>query len=194
MPADSVYLLLRNMPSWWKSSSKEAKKKTSKESFIDTLHRKLRIPSDGKVTSSSGGSRRHCSDTVSEKGSHSPAESRSPSPTKLVSRCQSFAERPHAQPLPLPIRNPASVGRTDSGISLSTTPRCKKGSKPSKSLLRKPGRSRLNPTDLDNDLVIASVSSESSVDSDDPGDSHRQIPQATDADNGTGAAMLSPSR
>ena len=185
------------MPPWWgKSSSKEAKKKPSKESLIDTLHRKFRIPSDGRVNSRSGGSRRRCSDTISEKGCRSPTESRSPSPSKQVSRCQSFADRPHAQPLPRPNLHLASVGRTDSGINISTTPRCEKGSKPSSFLLPKPGciRSRLNPTDLDCDFVRGSVSSESSADSDDPADSRQRSPQATDYDNGTKAVAGSPSR
>lgn len=190
------------MRSWWgKSSSKEAKKKTSKESFIDTLHRKFRTPSDSKVSSGSGGSRRQCGDTASEKGTRSPGESRYPSPSKQVSRCQSFSDRPVAQPLaqplPLPGLNPASVGRTDSGISISPKPRCEKGSKPSLFLpLPRPGciRSRSNPIDLDGDLVTASVSSEGSVDSDDQADSRHLSPQASDYDNGTRTAMGCPSR
>lgn len=186
------------MPSWWgKSSSKESKKKTSsKESFIDTLHRKFRIPSDNKVGSRSGGSRRHCSDTISEKGSRSPEESRSPSPSKHVARCQSFSQRSNAQPLPLPSLHPASVGRTDSGINISTKTRCEKGSKPSPILLPKPVclRSRPNPTDIDSDLVTASVSSDSSIDSDDLADSRHRSPRATDYDNGNRAAAGSPSR
>ncbi|KAJ6386428.1 hypothetical protein OIU78_016362 [Salix suchowensis] len=106
------------MPSWWgKSSSKELKKKAKKESFIDTLHRRFKSPSDGNLNGRSGGSRRHCSDTILERGSQSRAVSRSSSPSsKHVSRCQSFAERPHAHPLPLPGVHPANVGRTDSGI------------------------------------------------------------------------------
>lgn len=184
------------MPSWWgKSSSKDSKKKTGKESFIDTLHRKFKSTSEGKVSSRSGGSRRHCSDTVSEKGSRSPLESRSPSPSKHVARCQSFAERPHAQPLPLPCVHPASVVRTDSGIGISTKPRLEKSSKPFLPLPR-PGciRGSPNPADLDGDLVTASVSSESSIDSDDPADSHHRSPQATDYDAGTRIAAGSPSR
>lgn len=185
-------------PWWGKSSSKEAKKKTSKESLIDTLHRKFWTSSDSKVCSGSGGARKQCSDSVSEKGSRSPQESRSPSPSKQVARCQSFADRPsHAQPLPLPGLHPATVGRTDSGISISTKPRCEKGSKTSIFLpLPRPGciRSRSNPNDLDLDLVTASLSSESSVESDDAVDSHHRSPQATDYDNGTRTAMQSPSR
>lgn len=178
------------MPSWWgKSSSKEAKKKTNKESFIDTLHRKFKIPSEGKVSNRSGGSHRRCSDTISEKGSQSRAESRSPSPSKLVSRCQSFVERPNAQPLPLPGRHPASVGRTDSGISISTKQRLEKGSKSSFLPLPRPRciGGRPDPTDLDGDFV-ASVYSEGSTDSEDAADSHHRSPQATDYDNGTRTA------
>ncbi|OMO68405.1 hypothetical protein CCACVL1_19967, partial [Corchorus capsularis] len=184
------------MPSWWgKSSSKEVKKKASKESFIDTLHRKFKIPSEGKPNSRSGASQRRCSDTISEKGSQSRAESRSPSPSKQVSRCQSFIERP--QPLPLPDLHPSIVARTDSEIGISTKPRPEKGSKSSLFLpLPRPGciRQRANPNDLDGDLVTASVSSECSAESDDPTESHLRSPQATDYDNGTRIASGSPSR
>lgn len=184
------------MPSWWrKSSSKDVKKKTSKESLIDSLHRRFKIPTEGKVNNRAGGSRRHFNETVSEKGSQSRAESRSPSPSpsKQVSRSQSFADRPHAQPLPLPGLHPGSVGRTDSGIS-SPKLRSEKGSK-SSLILPRPARicSRPNPTDLEGDLVTASVSSESSIDIDDPGDSRHRSPQAIDCDNGRPAAG-SPSR
>ncbi|KAJ1384997.1 Protein kinase domain [Sesbania bispinosa] len=184
------------MPSWWgKSSSKETKKKAGKESFIDTLHRKLKIPSEGRLGIISGGSRRHCNDTISEKGDRSPAESRSPSPSK-VARCQSFAERPHAQPLPLPGLHPASVGRVDSEISISSKSRLEKGSKPSLFLpLPTPGciRCRPNPTDLDGDIVTASVFSDCSADSDEPADSRNRSPLATDSETGTRTAAGSPS-
>ncbi|XP_061353817.1 mitogen-activated protein kinase kinase kinase YODA-like [Gastrolobium bilobum] len=184
------------MPSWWgRSSSKETKKKASKESFIDTLHRKFKIPSEGKLSSRSGESRRHRNDAISEKGAQSRSESTSPSHSK-VARCQSFAERPHAQPLPLPGLHPSNVSRADSEISLSTKSRVEKGSKPSLFLpLPKPGcmRGRLNPADLDGDLVTASVSSESSADSDEPVDSNNRSPLATDSETGTRTAAGSPS-
>ncbi|KAI4351699.1 hypothetical protein L6164_006033 [Bauhinia variegata] len=186
------------MPSWWgKSSSKEIKKKASKEGFIDALHRKFKIPSEGKVNNRSGGSHRHCSDTISEKGARSPAESRSPSPTR-VARCQSFAERPNAQPLPVPLPglHPSSVSRTDSEISISSKSRQEKGSKPSLFLpLPRPAciRNRLNPADLDGDLVTASISSESSAVSDEPADSRSRSPLATDCENGPRTAASSPS-
>ncbi|XP_043716092.1 mitogen-activated protein kinase kinase kinase YODA-like [Telopea speciosissima] len=177
------------MPSWWgKSSSKEAKKKSSKESFIDTLHRKFKIPSEEKGNIRSSGPCRRRSDIVSEKGSQSRAASRSSSPSKQVLRCQSFAERPHAQPLPLPGLHPAIIGRTDSGISVSTKTRSERCSKPSLCLpLPKPGciPHRPDVTDVDGDLATASVSSDSSIDSDDPVDSRHLSPQTTDYESGT---------
>ncbi|KAF7813141.1 mitogen-activated protein kinase kinase kinase YODA-like [Senna tora] len=184
------------MPTWWgRSSSKETKKKGSKESFIDTLQRKFKIPSDGKVSSRSGGPRRNCNDTISEKGAQSPVESRSPSPSK-VARCQSFAERPVAQPLPLPGLHPSCIGRTDSEISISSKSRVEKGSKPSLFLpLPRPAciRNRLNPADLDGDIITASVSSESSADSDEPAESCNRSPLATDSETGNRTAAGSPS-
>jgi hypothetical protein len=185
------------MPSWWgKSSSKETKKKANKESFIDTLHRKFKIPSEGKLSNRSGESRRHCNDTISEKGNNSPSDSRSPSPSK-VARCQSFAERPHAQPLPLPGLHPSGVGRVDSEISISSKSRLEKGSKPSLFLpLPTPGciRCRPNPADLDGDIVNSSVFSDCSADSDEPADSRNRSPLATDSETGTRTAAGSPSR
>ncbi|XP_042516149.1 mitogen-activated protein kinase kinase kinase YODA [Macadamia integrifolia] len=176
------------MPSWWgKSSSKEAKKKSSKESFMDTLHRKFKLPSEEKGNIRSPGSCRRRSDTVSEKGSQSRAASRSSSPSKKVLRCQSFAERPHAQPLPLPGLHPAIVGRTDSGISVSTKTRLERSTKPSCLPLPKPGciPHRPDVTDVDGDLATASDSSDSSIDSDDPVDSRHLSPQTTDYESGT---------
>ncbi|KAL2601909.1 hypothetical protein AAZV13_10G195000 [Glycine max] len=184
------------MLTWWgKSSSKKTKKKANKESFFDTLHRKLRISSEGKVNIRSGGSRRHCNDTISEKGDHSPSGSRSPSPSK-VARCQSFIDRPHAQPLPLPGLHPSSVGRVDSEISISSKSRLEKVSKPSLFLpLPTPGciRCRPNPADLDGDMVTPSVFSDCSADSDEPADSHNRSPLATDCETGTRTAAGSPS-
>ncbi|GLT35919.1 hypothetical protein SLA2020_103320 [Shorea laevis] len=170
------------MPSWWgKISSKEVKKKPSKESFIDTLPRKFKIPSENKLNSRSRGSGRRCSDIVSELGSQSQLQSRSPSPSKQVSRCQSFSEGPHAQPLPLPHLHPAIVGRTDSAVSVPTKPRQEKSSRtPRPACIRQ----RPNPCDLDGDLVLVSVSSEISTNSGDHVDWCYRSPQATDYDNG----------
>ncbi|KAL5747511.1 hypothetical protein ACOSP7_024513 [Xanthoceras sorbifolium] len=185
------------MPSWWgKSSSKEEKKKASKESFFDTIHRKFRNATEDKSSSRSGSGRKRYNDTVLERGSLSRVPSRSPSPSKHVSRCQSFAERPLAQPLPLPGMHLTSLGRTDSGISASSKPRFGRGSKASPlSPLPRPGSvpNRLDPTDAEVDLTTASISSDSSIDSDDPSDSRLLSPMTSDYENGIRTAATSPS-
>ncbi|PIA49333.1 hypothetical protein AQUCO_01300281v1 [Aquilegia coerulea] len=184
------------MPSWWgKSSSKEVKKKNNKESFIETINRKFKTPTEDKCNIRSGGSRRRNCDIVSEKGSLSRAVSRSPSPSNQVSRCQSFAERGLAQPLPLPGVHPSSVGRTDSAISIQR-PGLEKRSKPSLFLpLPRPGciSNRGDPTDVDADLATASVSSDCSIDSDDPADSRHLSPRAVNLENGSRTVANSPS-
>ncbi|KAL6533182.1 hypothetical protein OROMI_027294 [Orobanche minor] len=165
------------MPTWWgKSSSKEAKKKTTKESFIDAFHRKFKSP-ESKSLGRSGCSRRRPSDTVSEKGS----QSRSPSPSKHVGRCQSLAERPQAQPLPLPGSGRANAIRPESGKSELAKPKEERVSRPSLFLpLPRPAciRHRLDPADLDGELAIASISSECSIESDDLGDSRQLSPSS----------------
>ncbi|XP_057480811.1 mitogen-activated protein kinase kinase kinase YODA-like [Actinidia eriantha] len=183
------------MLSWWgKSSSKEAKKKTSKEGIIDSLQRRFRTSSESKPASKSVGSRRRTNDTVSEKGSQSVAVSWSPSPSKQVSRCQSFIERPRAQPLPLPNLQHAGIGRTDSGISVPSKPRSEKGSKPFLPLSRSECvRSGPEPAEVDGDVIVASFSSECSIDSDDPADSSQRSPLASDYENGSRTAAGSPS-
>ncbi|KAF5805515.1 putative mitogen-activated protein kinase kinase kinase STE-STE11 family [Helianthus annuus] len=177
------------MPSWWgKSSSKTPKKKTTKERIIETI-RKFRIPSDKKTTNRSG---RGCSDTVSELGSLS----RSVSPSKeskLVARCQSFQERPQAQPLPLPVSHPSRVARTESSISVSGKTRQEKGSKPSPFLpLHHTGYTRARPDAADLDGA-ESVFSECYSDSDDPPDSSQLSPLASDYDTGSRTTAGSPS-
>ncbi|RZC72655.1 hypothetical protein C5167_048131 [Papaver somniferum] len=181
------------MPSWWgKSSSKEVKKKTNKESFMDTLHRKFKTPTEEKGTVITGGSRRRNSDIVSERGSQSRAASRSPSPSSKVSRCQSFAERTQAQPLPLPGGPSAKVGRTDSALSVQRPGR-EKSSKPSLFLpLPRPDciSNRTDATDVDGDLATASVSSSTSTESEDPSDSRLVSPQATTVANSPSRGTL----
>ncbi|KAK9724659.1 hypothetical protein RND81_05G090400 [Saponaria officinalis] len=187
------------MPTWWsKSSSKETKKKPGDESILESLRRRFRSSSDVKSESRSRGSRRHCSDTVSERGLQSRAESRSPSPTKLskhVGRCQSFAERPLSQPLPLPCLHPVNVSRTDSGISVSPKPRTDKSPKSLFPPIPRPSciRSRTEHAELDSELVIASVSSESSIESDGLPESRLRSPQASDIDIGARTVVGSPS-
>ncbi|CAH9059330.1 unnamed protein product [Cuscuta epithymum] len=176
------------MPSWWSKSSKETRKKVNKESFIDTLQRKFKSTSDSKCSVKPGGSQRHSDNTVS----------RSTSPSKNVQRCQSFAERPVAQPLPLPGLHSARVVRTDSGIISSSRTKAKleKGSKAS--LFRplpRPAciRGRLDPADADGELAVASVSSGCSVESDDLTDSRLHSPLASDYEFGSKTATGSPS-
>lgn len=177
-----------------KSSSKDPKKKASKEGFIDILHRIFRSP-EVKLNSTSGASQRHCNDTVSEIGSLSRVASRSPSPSKRVARCQSFAVRPPAQPLPLPDLRPTSVGRSHSELSVQKKPRSEKSPKP---FLPRPRpaciRGQANTADNDGDFITASVSSESSIDSDEPADFiNQRSPQATNCENGA-TTSCSPSR
>lgn len=189
-----VYIIMS--PWWGKSSSKEVKKKANKEGIFDTIHRKFKISSEEKGNRP-GDSRKHCSDTASEKGSLSHAQLQSPSPSPLtqVSRCQSFAEGPRAQPLPLPGVHLTSVVRTDSTINASTKPGFNKGFKQSLSLpLPRPENfsNRPDPADAVGDLTTASVSSDSSIDSDDPTESRLLSPLASDYESGNRTAMNSP--
>lgn len=179
------------MPSWWgKSSSKEVKK-TAKENLIDTFQR-LISPNEQKGSRKSRGSRRHGKDTAGDKSCWSTAQSRSTSPSKEVSRCQSFAvERPHAQPLPLP-GSRARVTRTTSDITNS------------KSTLEKRGKGQLLPlprpqkrpeaTEPVAEEAIASISSNCSIDSDDAGYSRLQSPVGNEAENGTRVTATNSSR
>ncbi|KAJ4831895.1 hypothetical protein Tsubulata_018102 [Turnera subulata] len=187
-----------NMRSWFgKSSSKEERKKANKESIIDAIHRKLKITSEEKCNSRSGGPWRRHTDTVSERGTRSRVPSRSPSPSsKHVSRCQSFAERPHAHPLPLPGERRPGIERSASGISASIKPGLNGGTKSLPFLpLPRPGRTpnRLDHTDAEADLATASVSSNSSTDSDDQSDSRGLSPLTSDYETGNKTAINSPS-
>lgn len=181
------------MSPWWaKSTSKDGKKKGNKESIMDTLHRKFKISSEEKCSSRSAKSQRYSSDTVSEKGFLSHVQSSSVSPSTQVSRCQSFAERPHPQPLPLP-----GMHLTDSIIDASTKPGFDKGSKPS-FLLPVPVSGNLpnrpDPSDTYGDLATASISSDGYIDSDDPSESRLLSPQASDYENGNRTTMNGPLR
>uniref|UniRef100_A0A0D9VJ87 mitogen-activated protein kinase kinase kinase n=1 Tax=Leersia perrieri TaxID=77586 RepID=A0A0D9VJ87_9ORYZ len=171
------------MPPWWgKSSSKEVKKST-KDNLIDTFHRLLST-NEQKRSTKSQGNRKRGKDPNAEKGCWSTAHSRSASPSKEVSRCQSFAAaRAHAQPLPLP-RSRAMVARTASDVTES------------KASLEKRGKGQQLPLPTTNwvkprpettepvaDLANGSVSSSGSIDSDDPGDLRPEGPAANDAEN-----------
>ncbi|TKY60638.1 Mitogen-activated protein kinase kinase kinase YODA [Spatholobus suberectus] len=187
------------MPPWWgKSSSKdkEVKRKANRESIIDTIQRKLKNASEEKCNNKSGRSRRHHDESISKKGSRSLAPSRSPSPSILVSRCQSFAERPRSQPLPLPGSHLPAAFDANSGLILSSKLERAIGSKPSLYFpLPKPGyvlSNKEDPTDAEGNIATASVSSDSSIDSGNSFDSpHLVSPLAPDCENGNRATINS---
>lgn len=180
------------MSPWWsKSSSKEAKKKANGGGIFGTIQRKLRSPSESKHSSS----RRH-SEIASEMGSHSRAGSRSSSPSTLVARSISFAERPHAHPLPLP-GNLSDTGRADSGKRASRKVGIAKGSSPLLLFpLPKPSHAQNahGHADVEGDLATDSVFTPSDTDSDDPPDSRLLSPQASDFETGNKTSTNSPSR
>lgn len=187
------------MPLWWgKSSSKEVKKKANRESIIDTIQRKLKNASEEKHNNKSGRSRRHRDDAISKKGSTSLGPSRSSSPSTHVSRCQSFAEMPHSQPLPLPEPHLTAAIGANSGLTLSSKVERAIGSKPSGYFpLPKPGfvSNKEDLTDAEVDIATASVSSDSSLDSDNSFDSpHLVSPLASDCENGNTATIDSSFR
>jgi mitogen-activated protein kinase kinase kinase YODA len=162
------------MPPWWGKSSSKDVKKTTKENLIDTFQR-LISSNEHKRSKKSRGSRRRDKDTATEKGCWSVVQSRSTSPSKEVSRCQSFAvDRPLAQPLPLP-KSRGRVTRTTSDITNS------------KPILEKRDTGQLLP-------LPTSVSSNCSIDSDDPGDSQLQSPVGNDTENVTRVTTTSSSR
>ncbi|CAN1300693.1 Mitogen-activated protein kinase kinase kinase YODA [Linum perenne] len=167
------------MPWWGKSSSKDEKKKATKESIIDAIQRKFRNATEDKGRGRTAW--RRSRDVASEIGSLSRVPSRSPSPSALVSRCQSFAERSHAQPLPLPgVRgvHGTPIARSHSGVSESVKSGSDAGSKHLQVLpLPRTGNvsNRLDRVKLEVDIGTASVSSDSSSDSED----HNQLPSVS---------------
>ncbi|KAK3154850.1 hypothetical protein QOZ80_2BG0195860 [Eleusine coracana subsp. coracana] len=181
------------MTPWWgKSSSKEAKK-TAKENLIDTFQR-LISSNESKGSRKSRGSHRRDKDTAADKGCWSTAQSRSTSPSKEVSRCQSFAaDRPLSQPLPLP-RSRGRVTRTTSDIT-NSKPILEKLDKGQHLPLPTPNRHKKRPEAAEtvSELPTASVSSNCSIDSDDPGDSQPQSLVGNDAENATRVTTTSSS-
>lgn len=175
------------MPSWWgKSSSKDVKKKTSKGDFFVTIQRFI-SSTEQRSNAKSLMTRIRNRDISSEKGSHSRLGSRSTSPSTQVSRCQSFADRPVAQPLPIPELDPG-VTRTRSNISVSKPMLEKRGRPPLFLPLPTPDRFTRKATnnDIDADLTTASVSSNCSIDdSDDQADSRLHSPVGNGFDNGS---------
>lgn len=175
------------MRSWWGKSSKDVKKSSNKESIIGSLHRRCIRP---------GAPRRRRSDITSEKVSQARSDSRSPSPSRKVSRCQSFGERPQAQPLPLPGSHFNYICRARSGNSAPTEQSQDRGSKTSLFLpLPEPGNVKIGAGALvgEEELATASNSSDSSSDTDDPSDSRLVSPQASDYENGIKSDTASPS-
>ncbi|KAL3630624.1 hypothetical protein CASFOL_023608 [Castilleja foliolosa] len=143
------------MPSWWgrSSSPKEAKTKTTNESFIDTFHKKC------KTSVCKSSSRRRSGDTISGRVNQLPS--------KHVPRCQSLAEWPKAQPLPLPGLGPENVILIESGVIEPSKPKHENLSKPLFPPLPRPAGigSKLPPIDLEDESAVASVSSECSIES-----------------------------
>ncbi|KAG8065711.1 hypothetical protein GUJ93_ZPchr0004g39069 [Zizania palustris] len=173
------------MPPWWgKSSSKDAKK-TTKENIINTFHR-LISPNEQKGSTKSKRSCRHGNDLTVEKGCQSTTVSHPTSPSKEVSRCQSFsADRPHAQPLPIPGLCPA-VTCTISDVTESKPILEKRGKPPLLLPLPKPNRPQRRPGngELVSEIVAASISCNCSADSD-HGDSQHQSPVGNASENAT---------
>lgn len=184
------------MHSWWgKSSSKDVRRKSTKESFIDIINRKLKIFTTEKSSGKSGSSRRQRKDTNSVKGSQSRV-SRSPSPSTPDSRSQVFTDRTSSQPLPLPEGHSSNVHLVDSDNSASIILVTGEVSESSLTLpLPMPRHLPHGPAaaGVDRDLPTASVSCDSSSDSDDRTDSRLLSPQTSDYENGSRTALNSPS-
>lgn len=114
-----------------------------------------------------------------------------------VSRCQSFAERAQAQPLPLPRMHHANVCVVGSGNEAGVKPEARKGTKAFLlAPLPKRAGSPYGPDPLDAEAAVGtnSVSSDISTDSDDPSDSHLPSPHASDYEIRSRTATASPSR
>ncbi|XP_010539223.1 PREDICTED: mitogen-activated protein kinase kinase kinase YODA-like [Tarenaya hassleriana] len=173
------------MPTWrGKSTPKNGKWKSKWESFLDTLNRKLRLSSARRTANRSQGTHRRHNDSISERGFRTWVPSTPPSPSAAVSRCQSFVGTPLAQPLPLPLPLPRANSPT---ICCTDKPECDLDSK---QLLFSP------PPDADSVegyIATASISSGSSIESDDPSDSRLLSPLTSDHDNGIKIASNSPS-
>ncbi|CAL0313363.1 unnamed protein product [Lupinus luteus] len=154
------------MPSWWgKSSSKEPKRTTNKESIFGTIQRKLRNASEERRNGKSGGSKRHQIKSAIGSGYRSLVSSRSTSPSAPVSRSKSFEERSlHSQLLPLPVCKTSALQREHLYASLK-------------------GYSN----DKERDIVTTSVSSDNSNNTGDSSDSHIFSHSASDCENGSKA-------
>ncbi|KAJ1272266.1 hypothetical protein BS78_06G189100 [Paspalum vaginatum] len=172
------------MPTWWSKSASKDVKKTTKENLLDTFHR-LISPNEQKGNTRSKRNCRRANNTAVEKVCKSTTVSRPTSPSKEVSRCQSFSvDRLHAQPLPIPGVHPR-VTCTVADV-INSKPILEKRGKPPLHLplpkpapvLRRPGNS-----ELPSETVVASVSSNCSVDSEGRADSQLQSPVGNDTEN-----------
>lgn len=165
------------MPFWRrKSSPKEVKTNEKKRSFIDTIHEKFKNASKHKESLKSVKSKR-ASGTNSERGF---VVSRSALPSTQVSRCQSFADRRPSQPLPLPRVRHSQETRCCHPLALSSLSRL--------------ASNRAKHLYGEGELATASVSSDSSLSTDDPIDSQLISPQASDYESATRTAINSPSK
>ncbi|CAN6229177.1 unnamed protein product [Urochloa humidicola] len=172
------------MPPWWSKSSSKDVKKTTKENLFDTIHR-LISPNEQKGSTKSKRNCRRGNDTAVEKVCKSTTVSRPTSPSKEVSRCQSFSvDRPHAQPLPIPGGCPRAT-RTVSDIIESKPILEKRGKPPLFLPLPKPDLLHKRPgnSEIASEIVVASVSSNCSADSEDRADSQLQSPVGNDIEN-----------
>ncbi|KAL7617072.1 hypothetical protein Lser_V15G03836 [Lactuca serriola] len=110
--------------------------------------------------------------------------------SKLAARCQSFEERPQAQPLPLIVLHPSCMTRTESRLSVSGKQKQEKGSKMPPFLPVPHTQTRPDAGDFDG---ANSVFSECYSDSDDPPDSSQLSPLASDYDTESRTTAGSPS-
>ncbi|OEL13278.1 Mitogen-activated protein kinase kinase kinase YODA [Dichanthelium oligosanthes] len=172
------------MPPWWGKSSSKDVKKTTKENLIDTFHR-LISPNEQKGNTKSKRNCRRGNNTAVEKVCKSTTVSRPTSPSKEVSRCQSFSvDRPHAQPLPIPGGCPRAACTVSDVIE--SKPILEKRGKPPLFLpLPKPDLLHKRPgnSEVASEIVVASVSSNCSADSEDHADSQLQSPVGNDIEN-----------
>uniref|UniRef100_A0A803LQF9 mitogen-activated protein kinase kinase kinase n=1 Tax=Chenopodium quinoa TaxID=63459 RepID=A0A803LQF9_CHEQI len=178
------------------SSSKKVQRKTNRGSFIDLIQRKLNIRSEEKKIGDVVGSGKDYIDDCSEK--RSPHLDSALSPLQ-GSPCHCFTVHPHAQPLPLPVQHSPGVGvghplsgHTPLSLELNG---CSQ-TLPNSDFLSGHEHNREHSFAVDawGDSVTASISSNSSVDTNDQPDSQFLSPQASDYGSGNATATSSPSR
>lgn len=179
-------IFIFNMPPWWSKSSSKDVKKTTKENLIDTFHR-LISPNEQKGSTKSKRNCRRGNNAAVEKVCKSTTVSRPTSPSKEVSRCQSFSvDRLHAQPLPIPGGCPRAK-RTVSDVIESKPILEKRGKPPLFLPLPKPDPLHKRPgnSEIASEIVVASVSSNCSADNEYHADSQLQSPVANDIEHPT---------